>query len=158
MTQKAVIIGMNNPHSDNPEHALAPFPARVAGWNLWRMLADVSPGVSRLQYMRGFERINLLTAREWCPIEARRQSAGLLECLRGRTVLVAGRSTSNVLWLPAQTELKWAEARGVKYCYLPHPSGLNRWYNDKVNRLAVGYRLEELLTKTACEDSTLGVV
>lgn len=146
--RKPVIIGMVNPHSDDPDWALAPYPERVAGWRLWRMLADVAD-VSRKAYMEAFDRRNLLTKGfVWDPLEAGRESEGLWETLEGHTVLVLGDATRNVLWLPKPPPLLWSVHRGVRWCPVPHPSGVNRWYNDPLHRLAVGYRLEELYAET----------
>lgn len=144
--RRPVIIGMNNPHSSDPRFALAPHPARVAGWNLWRMLQDVA-GTSRAEYMRTFDRRNLLSERAWDPVAARRQSENLWESLEDHTVLVLGQSVRRVLWLQDAPPLLWRTDRGVRWCLVPHPSGLNRWYNDPLHRLAVGYRLEALLER-----------
>lgn len=139
-----VVIGMNNPHSDDPSMALAPFPERVAGWRLWHMVHEVT-GIMRREYKRRTDRRNLLTGRDWDPVAARRESEDLWETLEDRSVLVLGQSVRRVLWLPVEEPLVWREDRGVRWCLVPHPSGLNRWYNDPLNRLAVGLRMEELI-------------
>lgn len=135
---------MNNPHSSDPRHALAPYPEGVAGHRLWRMLHDVS-GASRTEYMRVFDRRNLLSAPRWDPVAARRESDDLWPTLEDRTVLILGQTTRNVLWLPEAPPLSWRTTQRVRWCLVPHPSGRNRWYNDEINRLAVGMRLEALL-------------
>lgn len=145
MDERPVILGMNNPHSQDPRFALAPFPERVAGWRLWRMVHDVC-GVNRRQYMDRTDRRNLLSAPDWSARAARTESEGLWEALEGRTVLVCGQSVRRVLWLSDEPPLLWREYHGVRWCLVPHPSGLNRWYNDELCRLAVGLRLEELIT------------
>jgi hypothetical protein len=149
--QRTVIVGMNNPHSDDPRHALAPFPERVAGHRLWRMLADVDQDVSRMDYMRGFDRRNILVGREWNLREARLVSLGLWGSLEGRRALLLGRPVLDALSLPATAPLVWQRPEGFllaspgpsAWCYVPHPSGLNQWYNDEMNRILVGLRLEE---------------
>lgn len=142
--QKPVLVGMNNPLSSDPRYALAPYPSGVAGHRLWRMLNDVC-GVHRAEYMRSFERMNALTALQWDVHAARRESAGLMDRLAGRKVCVLGRDTLNALYLPGTVPpLRWQMHGSTQWCYMPHPSGLNLWYNDDINRIAVGLRLEQL--------------
>jgi len=135
-----VIIGMNNPHSTSKRMSLAPYPSRVAGHRLWSMLNSVRK-TPRAEYMRLTNRINLLNEYEWCPIRAKKASIGLWDSLQDSRVLVLGQPTRNVLALPERPPLLWTVSRGVRWCSVPHPSGLNRWYNDPVNCAAVGYRL-----------------
>lgn len=146
--RRPVLLGMNNPHSERSEHALFPHPSGVAGHRLWMMAHDVC-GMSRAEYLRVFDRRNLLNATKWDPIEARRvaEEIGLWKSLEGCSVVVLGQATHSVLWLEAAPPLLWRLHRGVRWCFAPHPSGLNRWYNDPLNRLAVGYRLEELASE-----------
>ena len=140
---RPVIIGMNNPHSTDPDHALTPHTEGTTGWRLWVMLASVTP-VSSEGYMRRFERINLLNETSWDPIRAGHGSQDLWTSLRGRTVLVLGAATRNVLWLVPRPPLLWSESRGVRWCFVPHPSEFNRWYESELNRVMVGLRLEDL--------------
>lgn len=108
------------------------------------MLDDVHP-TPRALYMRRTERYNVLNARAWDPVAARDVSEDLWSRLEDRTVLVLGQEVRRVLWLPESEPLVWRSDRGVRWCMVPHPSGLNRWYNEQLNRLAVGLRLEELV-------------
>lgn len=143
---RPVLIGMNNPLSSDPRYALAPYPSRVAGHRLWQMLNEVS-GVGRAQYMRAFDRRNVLSSRTWDVHEARRESDGLLETLAGRKVCILGRDTLNALYLRGTVPpLQWHHdgTYDLMWCYIPHPSGLNLWYNDDLHRIAVGLRLEQL--------------
>lgn len=149
---RPVIIGMNNPHSTDSRADLMPHPSGVAGWRLWRLMADVSP-ISRGEFCRRTDRRNLLHARDWDPIAARRESEGLWETLQDRAVVVLGQATRNVLWLEDRPPLLWSVSRGVRWCLMPHPSGLNRWYNDSVCRAAAGHRLAQLVL---CGPSEIG--
>ncbi len=142
-----VILGMNNPYSKDSRFDLAPFPKRSAGYRLWAMLNALRP-TPRALYMRRTDRRNLLHEVNWCPIKAREASKGLWDSLRGRTVLVLGHDVRRVLWLEDSPELLWRERDGVRWCFVPHPSGLNRWYNSEFNRTMVGLRLEELVYGT----------
>lgn len=155
MDGRAVICGMNNPHSSDPRHALAPHPSGVAGHRLWSMLAEVRPDVSRVEYMRAFDRRNVLAGSRWSASEARAEAerSGLWATMQGRVVVLLGREVPRVLGLPRTEPLEWVhqssgllETHGPeRWTMVPHPSGLNHWYNDPIHRLAVGSLLEELM-------------
>jgi len=135
---------MNNPLSQDPRYALAAFPSRVTGHRIWQMLHEHT-GAGRAQYMRAFDRRNVLTAKTWDVHAARRESEGLLASLAGRKVCILGRDTLNALRLHGTVPpLQWQNHDEVQWSYIPHPSGLNLWYNDDLNRIAVGLRLEQL--------------
>jgi hypothetical protein len=104
-------------------------------------------GVSRAEYMRLTSRHNLLDEPEWCPIRARGRVEGLWEMLQGRRVVVLGAAVRNVLWLPEEAPAAWTLHRGVTWAYLPHPSGMNRLYNDELMRRVAGYLIEEELVR-----------
>lgn len=146
---RPVLVGQNNPYSSDPRYALAPYPVNVTGWRIWRMLNEQC-GVKRAQYMRAFDRRNALTARKWDYHAARRESGGMMDTLGGRRVCVLGRDTLSALGLRGTVRpLEWQEHRsGAQWCYVPHPSGLNLWYNDDLNRTAVGLRLEALYAES----------
>lgn len=146
---RPVVVGMNNPLSADPRSALLPAPRGSAGWNLWKMCHDVC-GVSRWEFRQSMEFVNLCDARLWCPLAARAKYERVSSGWEGRRVLLLGRAVLGVLRLPAPASgLLWASHAGFRWCYAPHPSGLNRDYNDPLTRLAVGLRLEEL-----CKTST----
>lgn len=145
MTDLPVIVGMNNPLTDREDAALLPYPVNCAGWRLWRMAHDVC-GVSRAEWMRQTERQNLCNSRTWCPHEARARGETLWRTLEGRTVVLLGRAVLAALWLQPRPMLLWSVSSGVRWCSVPHPSGLCRDYNDPLVRLAVGLRMEELIS------------
>lgn len=143
MSERTIIVGMNNPLSVEPRAALLPYPRGSAGWNLWRMAYDVS-GVSRSEFRRSFEFVNLCDDRLWDPIAARAKYETLESAWAGRRVLLMGRAVLAVLWLATPLyDLRWRGGLGYQWCNLPHPSGLCREYNNKTFRLAVGLRLEQ---------------
>ena len=134
---------MNNPHSARPDAALLPYPRGVAGHRLWSMVNEVC-GVSRAEYCRLTERVNLLDSRTWDPSAAREGAAARWKALEGRRAVVLGASARNVLWLPAVGPASWsAGPGGVTWAYLPHPSGLCRDYNNHLMRLVAGLLIEE---------------
>lgn len=130
---RPLLVGMNNPLSDRPGYALWPEPERCTGWHLWRMLHDRT-GASPRDYVRAFARANLVVG-PWDPHRATDLAHELQESgvLRGRRVILLGREVRRAFALPAQLILP-IEREGVRFHQVPHPSGLNRWYNDVNNR------------------------
>lgn len=142
---KPLIVGMNNPLSSDQRAALLPYPRGSAGWNLWSMARDVC-GVSRGEYRRRLDFRNVLDSRSWDPVAARANAHALESAWEGRRVVLLGRAVLGVLWLtpPASVAL-WRSERGCTWCWLPHPSGLNREYNDPLLRRVAGLLLEDLI-------------
>lgn len=146
---RPVLIGMNNPHSDDPRYALFPLPRSSAGGRLFRLLVGRKPDVERGGYVRAFDRRNLLVG-EWHKSKARWAAALLHDELResGRTVLLFGAQVREAFGLPERL-LHPTEIDGVRYRQLPHPSGRSLWYNDHTCRALVGMLLEELYEEQA---------
>ena len=92
------------------------------------------------------EFVNLCDDRIWCPIAARRKYEALESAWVGRRVLLLGRAVLGVLHLDSATGAAlWRFERGFIWCWLPHPSGLCRDYNNQVVRLVAGLRLEQMI-------------
>lgn len=147
---RPVLVGMNNPLSDNPHYALAPFPAGCTGWRVWRMLVDVRPASLRQEYMARFDRRNVLNARQWSDAQAREAGAALRAKLGAlpTTVVVFGARTWAAMGLPPEAPYVLpVQVPGLRPAWrrLPHPSGRTRYYNDPANRLVLGLLLEELI-------------
>lgn len=78
--------------------------------------------------------------------EARRAARRLLPRLRGRLVLAAGRGAAQALGAPAG--MGWFEEAAVGGCLVvlvPHPSGVNLWWNEPANRRLAARCLRALL-------------
>lgn len=142
---RPVILGMNNPLSLKPEHALFPYPPGCTGHRILEMLRTRVPDVSRSQYLGAFDRRNLLTAREWCAGDAKLAAVAFLQTMRdtGRVVLVLGEGPRHALGIP-KLLVHPQEYWGVTWRQLPHPSGRCRWYNDPACRGVAALLLEEL--------------
>jgi hypothetical protein len=145
---KPVLLGMNNPVSDNPRHALYPSPHGCTGYRLWMMLKSRT-GATEKEYLDAFERRNVLTG-PWFPERAREHLLGLgpddvpiVDVMRGRTVVCLGSEIRDLLGL-AKVWVLPQEKWGVTWRPIPHPSGRNHWYNDANNTAAVSVLLEEL--------------
>lgn len=138
---KPLLLGMNNPLSDDPEYDLYPYPEGCTGWRLWKMLPDGTP---RTQYLEAFDRRNVLHSRAWDRQAARQAGQKLLPELMGRVVVVLGSDVRAALGLPPAEPLLMSEypiqAGGVeddlRWVAFPHPSGRNRWFNDPGNQFA----------------------
>lgn len=141
---RPVLIGMNNPLSSDPRHALFPAPEGCTGHRIFMMLQSQNPGLSRADYLRVFDRRNLLQARAWDARAARGAAPALWAGLAGRRAVVLGSATRAALGLPRVPEVRWGEDGGVWWCLLPHPSGRCLWYNDPAQRAVAALLLDEL--------------
>lgn len=138
--RRPTLVGMNNPLSGDPEHALFPHPPGCTGHRIWSMLHDYR-GVRRSEYTETFDRVNVLGDREWSASRARAAAAGMLQVLAGRQhVVLLGAAPVAALRVAPCLPGHWAQHRdpemsaAVRYTCLPHPSGRCRWYNDHDNR------------------------
>jgi hypothetical protein len=135
---------MNNPLSDDPKLALYPLPPGCAGNRLWRLLHDRT-GATKAEYVRGFERVNLVIG-EWDRVDARAAADEFIRVHQGRRAVILGASVRTAFRLPPVL-VTTVLHRGVYFRQLPHPSGRCRWYNDPKNRAVAGMLLEEELRR-----------
>lgn len=152
---KPVLVGMNNPFSADPRLALFPAPAGVTGHRIFQMLQEVGAVKNRKEYIDGFDRRNVINSVTWDKKAARAAGPALWASLDGRTVALLGREVVDVVCplTPKLEPLEWHVPLGsilkdggpARVCYIPHPSGLNHWYNNRANWVAVGLRLEQML-------------
>lgn len=129
---RPVLVGMNNPISMRPEHALYPAPEGCSGHRLWRLLHEET-GATRLQYIDRFCRINLVVG-QWDRRRARLGARELLPSLLGRDVVVLGQKVREAFDLPDRPTGESFHFGGARFYFLPHPSGRNLWYNSEANR------------------------
>jgi hypothetical protein len=153
--RRPVLLGMNNPLSDDPSYALFPAPQSATGYRIFEMLQSTGAIQFRQEYIRGFDRRNVLDSVVWDAKQARQSGPRLWATLGGRTVCLLGREVVASVGLSAVEPLAWQQPdpyrtgqQPARWCYIPHPSGLNRWYNVEVHRVAVGLRLEQLYTES----------
>jgi hypothetical protein len=140
-----LIIGMNNPYSDRADTALLPYPRVSAGWRLWKMVHDVS-GISRAEWCKRTDRRNLIDNKHWDLQDAMMAAEGMREFAKGRDTILLGKTVLNLLGDHVVHPLRWYDRpEGTRVALVPHPSGLNRWYNDDVHRWATGAFLSEVL-------------
>lgn len=139
---RPVLIGMNNPISSRPEYVLYPEPAGCTGWRLWKLL-EARTGASKRDYLRAFDRLNLVTGQRWSMPEARKEVERLRPQLAGRVVVLLGQDVRLAFGVP-RLLIHPQEVDGITFRQLPHPSGLNLWFNSETNRSLASMLLEEL--------------
>ena len=99
-------------------------------------------GLNLRQYFEAFDRADLLQAYPgsiWPKVQASAAAAALLPALRGRRVVLVGRGVAEAFGLRAPA-LEWTRllysgdaSAYIEVAYLPHPSGLNLWWNCPAN-------------------------
>lgn len=151
MAERVLFIGMNNPLSTNHEYALYPAPERCTGWRVWRMLTEHAEAhgfdpIWKAEYVRNIERTNLVIG-DWS-VRAAREGWTRLRMERddlsgyGAVLLLGAEVQRVVLGNTRYPILGQADVR--KFWCIPHPSGLNRMYNDPGVREEAGEILHRL--------------
>jgi hypothetical protein len=131
-----MLIGESNPHGGDPAFALYPLPEGSAGWNL----ACVILGLSRAEYLRRFERRNLLAGPRWSIPEARRAALEVSTSMSegDRAILLGARVAAafSLEYAPFE-EREFVvrpgfvdQAARSRFLILPHPSGRCRAWNE----------------------------
>ncbi len=155
----ALLIGLDNPHSRNPHHALLPMPDGATGNKIVQLIDEATPtDYSAAKYLRDFARLNLY------PGEAAHSGRGatatdrllarlcmiLIHQAKYSAVVLFGKRVqaafADFVLLESDTDIKAVVVAGVSIDFyaLPHPSGRNRWYNVPENRQHAARILESL--------------
>lgn len=148
--KRPVLIGMNNPVSSDPAHALYPSPEGCTGHRLYEMLKSRVPAATRSDYLRRFDRRNVVSLRMFDAKLAREGAAKLDQefFASGRTIVLLGADTIKAFGLPPLL-IHPQIIGGSTWRQIPHPSGRNLWYNDEQNKLLVSMLLEDLYNAAA---------
>ncbi len=146
---RPILVGMNNPISSDPEHALYPLPEGCTGNRIWKMLCDAyGERVPLPRYVGAFDRVNLCPTVDWNPRLARLAVPALAERLRmpGQESIIFGHEVWGLLRLGARPEPGAPLDLGQKATayFFFHPSGRSLWYNDQENRRLLGSLLAEM--------------
>lgn len=138
---RPVLLGMNNPISSDPRHALYPHPPGCAGWNLRKY-----SGLTDEEYLARFDRRNILSQRKWEKREALAAADVLREELGPRRVVLLGVEVAAIMRLPVSyAPFIWRRTEaGGWWAGLPHPSGRCREWNDLLVRACAEVFLQEL--------------
>lgn len=145
---KPTLVGMNNPPGRELDPPLVPWPDGCSGHRLWKMM-NAMCGASIEEYMEFFDRVNLCRHCVWTLPEARTRAMKitLKRDLKGSQWIILGNQAWSAFRFPGPRpdpcgHLRWS---GRKWHFLPHPSGLNTWYNKLENRTMVGRFLAGIL-------------
>lgn len=143
--RRPVLIGMNNPVSSAPQHALFPHPPGCTGHRIYEMLRERIPTVTRREYLDAFDRRNVVSGKLYDKKLAREGAAKLEQEFwgSGRTVVLLGNDTVAAFGFP-RLLIHPQVIGGTTYRQIPHPSGRNLYYNDLDNRRVVAMLLEDL--------------
>lgn len=145
MSNRPLLIGISNPVSSAPEHALFPYPPGCTGHRILQMLQTRLPEVTRQDYLRRFERRNLVPHKVVSMNIARETAMRIQKELwgSGRNVVLFGEEVRRAFGHP-RSLLHPQVIGGVTWRQVPHPSGRNHWFNSSENRDMVALLLEEL--------------
>jgi hypothetical protein len=154
-----ILVGLNNPWSSLPEHILSPQADRpnCTGSRILRLIRTARPGYLASDFLSHFpDRFNLDSHGSEIIFDNDDSPRNFV--LFGKVVaeaLIGIQSEVDRLWNHLQeTPPAFAISMsvGTKHRHgiylIPHPSGLNRWYNEPRNRRAVGEFLWRLAKMT----------
>ena len=108
--------------------------ASPSGKRIRAVLGDDHDYVNLLLYYPGRGDSNHPKGHHWPVAEARCQAELMLPTLQGRKVVFAGRNVADAFGINSPW-LTWAWGLGFKMIVVPHPSGVNRWWNSPENLL-----------------------
>lgn len=146
--RRIVIVGMTNPLSRAPEHALYVQPSGCTGWRLWQM-ARARTGIEEEAWLDMTDRRNLCLG-DWSVEQARESARDMVRELRGRVAIFLGADVAGCFPSCGMTA-QWMRQFGTPprpvepWIHLPHPSGRNHFYNDPANRAATEILLADLI-------------
>lgn len=125
-----VIVGMNSTSTDN---ALVPDKPNSSAQRMINIVNEFFPGSMDHKRWLKFDRKNVLTYPVWDLKRAKKSAVELRPYLEDKNVLILGRETMRALGLfYRSSNIGWWQRgpKGMHFCNMPHPSGLNRYYND----------------------------
>lgn len=151
-----LLVGLDNPQSSDPRHALFPHPRGCAGHRLWKMMMEVDKNFTRSHYER-IPKTNLFPVGP-CPREFRSSNlrdAGRLLLVQKRDsvdhVILLGNHVRDAVWRASSMNFNFDRPMtfimilSADYAWVPHPSGRNHYYNDVRRRRRVARFLLSLL-------------
>jgi hypothetical protein len=139
------LVGQAPSRTSDPSRPLAGRPCAFLG-SLVGLDADA--------FRRRFRCLNLLQAfpgkagkGDAFPIAPARSAAAQV---RGRRLLLLGRNVARAFGHADAPLLRWERRGGRLVAVLPHPSGINVWWNEPRNRRAARRFLRETLEEVVC--------
>lgn len=142
---KPVILGMVNPISDDPAHALYPHPPGCSGHRLWKF-----SGLEKRVYLSVFERRNVIGGQKWDSKLARQRAPQLREEFVGRMVVLLGAEVNSIMRGGTPHEMSppfcWTpDGHGGWMAKVPHTSGLARFFNNTRHQKFLAIFMAELV-------------
>jgi len=129
VTALPLLIGEHNPYSYYQDDALLPWPKRASGHRLMMRL-----GMTEDEYLERFDRMNLVVGERWSAAAARRNARAILEERPSGVLVMLGRKVTVAVCGAARVDAVapfCSVAAGERVLVsLPHPSGLNRAWNE----------------------------
>jgi len=156
---KTLLVGLDNPNSTDPSHALSPLPSTGTGGRLLELIREHEPEYGPRDYLSDFFRTNLYPTRRAHVgkgmADADRDQIAFLrhyvEQIDVPDVVLLGNRVVAAFNSLYDEDLNWLKCRVIadgngprRFWALPHPSGRNRWYNDADNYAAAGKLLVTL--------------
>lgn len=120
---KPLLVGELNPYGIDPKFALYPVPKYASGARLAEIL-----NLSRGRYLDRFDRVNLCIG-EWSMKEARLTAEKILNQERD-VVILLGRKVATAFDVHVDLLTACLVGDGATAYVIPHPSGLNRFWNE----------------------------
>lgn len=148
MEKRPVLVGLDNPLSDDPELALFTHPEGGTGYRLWRMMQEVDYDFTEWMYLRGFERRNLSPHPCTRSVATKQRLWERLEReLQLRKIVLLGAEVRDAAGIPDSPAMSFSKSpsRRSEVAWVPHPSGRNRFYSVAANRITVGRFLLSLV-------------
>lgn len=142
---RTLLVGLDNPHAEDPGMALYPLPRGATGDRVCGLIAEVVDGYTIADYLRDFGRANLYpVGRAFAG-----RGATQVDRLMARWVLAYARAAGfqNLVIFGDRLLRAFDLERGSgwpKVHHLPHPSGRNTYYNDQRHRREAGELLAGL--------------
>jgi hypothetical protein len=143
---KPLLVGEMNPYGADPAYALYPLPEGASGHRLQVIL-----GLSRDEYLSWFDRCNLLLGGPRWSAPRAREAASLLKhdrrILLGAKVAAAhGLDLRGHMFQPLSLRREnYLYVKDLRVLVLPHPSGLNRLWNESANIAAAQSAVADFL-------------
>lgn len=122
---RPLLVGEANPYGSDPGFALYPYPTRASGHRLCTLIMGMEPR----QYLRAFDRVNLCPERWSAPLS--RANAQRIWAGDHTRIVLLGAKVSTAFGFSFQPFTVVQTAPSAKsFVILPHPSALNRAWNE----------------------------
>lgn len=164
MSSRAMLVGLDNPKSDDPRMALHPIPENATGGRLVKLIRMREPEYKPGRYLLDFYRVNLYptghapTRGVGFRAQDRSMAAHVmtvLDIVSVGHVILLGRRVTEAFDEVIGDHLDYLKSAVVEhhgspitFWSLPHPSGRNYWYNDDANVNAASKLLNYVRPKT----------